>query len=76
MGHELVGWLSDGKRVVANPLNQLRALRGLCWRCAEPVWYVAVVGAGQTPGSFAEFVALPSGQLYEIPSRCLPHERF
>jgi 2-desacetyl-2-hydroxyethyl bacteriochlorophyllide A dehydrogenase len=26
-----------------------------------------LLGAGQTPGSFAEFVTLPSGQLYEIP---------
>src|SRR3979409_1082356 len=67
MGHELVGRLSDGKRVVANPLISCghceACVGGAQSRCAT--W--RLLGAGQTPGSFAEFVALPSGQLYEIP---------
>lgn len=67
MGHELVGRLSDGKRVVANPLISC----GHCEACVSGAQNLCsswrLLGAGQTPGSFAEFVALPLGQLYEIP---------
>jgi threonine dehydrogenase-like Zn-dependent dehydrogenase len=67
MGHELVGRLKDGKRVIANPLINcdhceacVAGEQNLCatWR---------LLGAGHTPGSFAEFVAIPTKQLYEIP---------
>ena len=74
LGHELVGWLSDGRRVVANPLVSCNAcdacLSGqqnlcVCWR---------LLGLGQTQGCYSEFVALPSTQVHEIP-QSLPSPR-
>jgi threonine dehydrogenase-like Zn-dependent dehydrogenase len=74
MGHELVGRSRDGKRVVANPLISC----GHCEACVAGAQNLCatwrLLGAGQTPGSFAEFVALPSGQLHEIPES-LPSSR-
>ena len=74
MGHELVGRLSDGRRVVANPLISC----GSCDACVAGAQNLCsswrLLGAGQTAGSFAEFVTLPSGQLYEIPES-LPSSR-
>jgi threonine dehydrogenase-like Zn-dependent dehydrogenase len=74
MGHELVGRLSDGKRVVANPLISC----GHCEACVAGAQNLCatwrLLGAGQTPGSFAEYVALPTGQLHEIPES-LPSSR-
>ena len=67
LGHELVGRLNDGRRVVANPLIScghcracLSGSQNLCssWR---------LLGMDQVPGTFAEFVALPAGQIHEIP---------
>jgi 2-desacetyl-2-hydroxyethyl bacteriochlorophyllide A dehydrogenase len=67
LGHELVGRLNDGRRVVANPLIScggcqacLSGAQNLCstWR---------LLGMDQTSGTFAEFVALPATQIYEIP---------
>jgi threonine dehydrogenase-like Zn-dependent dehydrogenase len=67
LGHELVGRLNDGRRVVANPLIScarcqacLSGAQNLCatWR---------LLGMDHTPGTFAEFVALPATQIYEIP---------
>jgi 2-desacetyl-2-hydroxyethyl bacteriochlorophyllide A dehydrogenase len=67
LGHELVGRRPDGRRVVANPLMSchrcqacLSGAQNLCssWR---------LLGMDQTPGTFAEFVALPASQVYEIP---------
>jgi threonine dehydrogenase-like Zn-dependent dehydrogenase len=67
LGHELVGRLSDGRRVVANPLIAcghcvycLAGAQNLCesWR---------LLGMDQTPGTFAEYVTLPAGQIHEIP---------
>src|SRR3979409_599148 len=55
MGHELVGRLGDGRRVVANPLVSclhcdacLSGAQNLCasWR---------LLGLGSTPGTFAEY---------------------
>lgn len=66
-GHELVGRLSDGRRVVANPLIScghctacLSGSQNLCtsWR---------LLGMDQVAGTFAEFVVLPSAQIHEIP---------
>ncbi|HTR64598.1 MAG TPA: zinc-binding dehydrogenase [Terriglobales bacterium] len=74
LGHELVGRLADGRRVVANPLINcgscpacLAGAQNLCgsWR---------ILGMDQTPGSFAEFVAVPERQIYEIPES-LPSAR-
>ncbi len=67
LGHELVGRVNDGRRVVANPLISCRTCdacvsgnQNLCasWR---------LLGLGETAGTFAEFVTVPSGQIYEIP---------
>ncbi len=74
LGHELVGWLPDGRRVVANPLiscgdcdSCLAGTQNLCvsWR---------LLGLGNTQGSFAEIVALPASQVHEIPET-LPSAR-
>lgn len=68
LGHELVGRLPDGRRVVANPLINcghcracLAGAQNLCqsWR---------LLGMDQTPGTFAEYVAVPESQIYEIPA--------
>jgi threonine dehydrogenase-like Zn-dependent dehydrogenase len=74
LGHELIGRLKDGRRVVANPLIS-------CGRCAAclsgaqnlcETW--RLLGMDQTPGSFAEYVALPATQIFEIPDS-LPSAR-
>ena len=66
LGHELVGRV-NGKRVVANPLISC----GTCESCVAGRQNTCVswrlLGLGQTQGSYAEFVALPASQLYEIP---------
>ena len=67
LGHELVGRRRDGQRVVANPLLScshcaacLSGAQNLCdsWK---------LLGLGMTPGTFAEYVALPSTQVYAVP---------
>ena len=67
LGHELVGRRRDGRRVVANPLVScdhcdacLSGAQNLCesWK---------LLGLGATPGTFSEFVALPSRQVYDVP---------
>lgn len=67
LGHELVGRLPDGQRVVANPLIScahcdpcISGAQNLCssWK---------LLGLGSTPGTFAEYVTLPAGQTYPIP---------
>ena len=74
LGHELVGHRRDGRRVVANPLIS-------CGRCAAclsgsqnlcATW--RLLGMDQTSGTFAEFVALPAAQIYDIPDS-LPSSR-
>ncbi len=74
LGHELTGRLSDGRRVVANPLIScgrcpacLSGAQNLCetWR---------LLGMDQTAGSFAEYVSLPGTQVFEIPES-LPSTR-
>lgn len=74
LGHEVVGRLSDGRRVVANPLISC----GKCTRCLSGAQNLCenwrLLGLDRTEGAFAEFVAVPEGQLYEIPES-LPSER-
>lgn len=74
LGHELVGRLPDGERVVANPLITcghcnacLSGHQNLCssWR---------LLGMDRTHGSYAEFAVLPRSQVFPIPDE-LPHER-
>jgi threonine dehydrogenase-like Zn-dependent dehydrogenase len=74
LGHELIGRLPNGQRVVANPLISC----GKCAACLSGAQNLCecwrLLGMDQTAGSFAEFVALPHGQLYEIPDT-LPSSR-
>lgn len=67
LGHELVGRRRDGKRVVANPLLSC----GRCEACISGAQNLCeswkLLGLGTTPGTFAEYVALPSSQVYEVP---------
>ena len=69
LGHELVGRLPDGRRVVAKPLISCSrcdaCLSGAQNLCAS--W--KLLGLGSTPGSFAEYVLLPESQfLPNMPS--------
>ncbi len=68
LGHELVGRRSHGQRVVANPLVSC----GHCNACISGVQNLCeswkLLGLGTTAGTFAEYVALPSAQVYEIPN--------
>ncbi|MFL6308212.1 MAG: zinc-binding dehydrogenase [Candidatus Sulfotelmatobacter sp.] len=67
LGHELVGRRRDGRRVVANPLVSC----GRCTACISGAQNLCdswkLLGLGTTPGTFAEYVTLPSGQVYEVP---------
>jgi 2-desacetyl-2-hydroxyethyl bacteriochlorophyllide A dehydrogenase len=68
LGHELVGRRPDGKRVVANPLLSC----GHCEACLSGSQNLCdswkLLGLGTTPGTFAEYVALPATQVYEVPN--------
>jgi threonine dehydrogenase-like Zn-dependent dehydrogenase len=67
LGHELLGRRADGRRVVANPLVSCRQCNA-CLSGAQNLcesW--KLLGLGTTPGTFAEYVALPSGQVYDVP---------
>ena len=74
LGHELVGRLADGRRVIANPLIScghcracLAGRQNLCesWR---------LLGMDQTHGAFAEAVAVPWRQVMVIPEN-MPSQR-
>jgi len=68
LGHELVGRTPDGRRVVANPLISC----GRCTACLSGAQNLCsswrLLGMDKTPGCYAEFVALPASQVYEIPT--------
>jgi 2-desacetyl-2-hydroxyethyl bacteriochlorophyllide A dehydrogenase len=67
LGHELVGRRRDGRRVVANPLVSC----GHCNACISGAQNLCdswkLLGLGTTPGTFADYVALPATQVYEVP---------
>lgn len=67
LGHELVGRRPDGKRVVINPLISC----GRCTACLSGAQNLCsswrLLGMDSIQGCFAEFVALPESQVYEIP---------
>lgn len=67
LGHELVGHRSDGRRVVANPLISC----GHCDACIAGTQNLCeswkLLGLGTTTGTFAEYVALPSAQVFDVP---------
>jgi len=74
LGHELIGRRRDGKRVVVNPLVSC----GRCARCLAGAQNLCVawklLGLDRTEGSFAEFIALPGQQVFEVPDD-LPSQR-
>jgi 2-desacetyl-2-hydroxyethyl bacteriochlorophyllide A dehydrogenase len=74
LGHELVGRRSDGRRVVANPLVSC----GHCDACISGAQNLCeswkLLGLGTTPGTFAEYVALPSTQVYDVPDSLTPEK--
>jgi 2-desacetyl-2-hydroxyethyl bacteriochlorophyllide A dehydrogenase len=74
LGHELVGRLRGGRRVVANPLVSC----GRCDSCLSGAQNLCeswtLLGLGTTSGTFAEFVVLPATQVYAIPDS-LTHEQ-
>lgn len=74
LGHELVGRISSGQRVVANPLVSC----GQCQACLSGAQNLCaswnLLGMDRTQGSFAEYVAVPSRQIYHIPDS-LPSTR-
>ena len=67
LGHELIGSLAGGQRVVANPLmscNRCKAcLSGAQNLCSS--W--RLLGIDKTAGCFAEYVSLPTSQIYPVP---------
>jgi threonine dehydrogenase-like Zn-dependent dehydrogenase len=67
LGHELVGRTPDGRRVVANPLISC----GTCTACLSGAQNLCsswrLLGMDQTQGCYADFVAIPETQIYEIP---------
>lgn len=67
LGHELVGRRADGRLVVGNPLVSC----GHCAACMSGAQNLCeswkLLGLGTTAGSFAEYVSLPSAQIYEVP---------
>lgn len=67
LGHELVGRRSDGKRVVANPLLSCGHCEACLSGCQNLCESWKLLGLGNTPGTFAEYVAVPSNQVYEVP---------
>ena len=68
LGHELGGRrVSDGKRVVANPLISC----GHCTACLSGAQNICVswrlLGLDQTAGCYQEYVSVPETQVYEVP---------
>jgi threonine dehydrogenase-like Zn-dependent dehydrogenase len=67
LGHEVVGHLPDGRRVVANPLVSC----GHCTACLSGAHNLCatwrLLGMDRISGCFAEMVAVPDSQIYEIP---------
>jgi 2-desacetyl-2-hydroxyethyl bacteriochlorophyllide A dehydrogenase len=74
LGHELVGRLGNGQRVVANPLiscGQCAACLSGCQNLCDS-W--RLLGMDRVQGTFAEFVSLPKTQIIPIPEE-LPASR-
>jgi 2-desacetyl-2-hydroxyethyl bacteriochlorophyllide A dehydrogenase len=74
LGHELVGRAADGRRVVADPLWTC----GRCAACRSGAGNLCpnlrLLGMDRLAGCFAEFVAVPEAQVYEIAAN-LPDAR-
>jgi 2-desacetyl-2-hydroxyethyl bacteriochlorophyllide A dehydrogenase len=66
LGHELVGRLEDGRRIVVNPLISCqvcnRCLEGRRNLCAR--W--SLLGMDRMQGAYAEFVSVPDRQVFAV----------
>src|ERR1700733_4050586 len=67
LGHELVGRLGNGERVVANPLITCRDCAACLSGCQNLCDSWRLLGMDRVQGTFAEFVSLPKTQLIPIP---------
>jgi 2-desacetyl-2-hydroxyethyl bacteriochlorophyllide A dehydrogenase len=72
LGHELVGRLKDGQRVVANPLISCGACRACLSGCQNLCDSWRLLGMDRVQGTYAEFVSLPKAQLVPIPEELPP----
>lgn len=72
LGHELVGRLKDGQRVVANPLISCGACRACLSGCQNLCDSWRLLGMDRVQGTYAEFVSLPKAQLVPIPEELAP----
>jgi 2-desacetyl-2-hydroxyethyl bacteriochlorophyllide A dehydrogenase len=72
LGHELVGRLKDGQRVVANPLISCGACRACLSGCQNLCDSWRLLGMDRVQGTYAEFVSLPKAQLVPIPEDLPP----
>jgi 2-desacetyl-2-hydroxyethyl bacteriochlorophyllide A dehydrogenase len=72
LGHELIGRLKDGQRVVANPLISCGACRACLSGCQNLCDSWRLLGMDRVQGTYAEFVSLPKAQLVPIPEELPP----
>jgi 2-desacetyl-2-hydroxyethyl bacteriochlorophyllide A dehydrogenase len=72
LGHELVGRLKNGQRVVANPLISCGACRACLSGCQNLCDSWRLLGMDRVQGTYAEFVPLPKAQLVPIPEELAP----
>jgi 2-desacetyl-2-hydroxyethyl bacteriochlorophyllide A dehydrogenase len=67
MGHECVGRVRDGRRVVVNPF----ICCGCCAACKSGAHNLCrdwrLLGMGRTPGCHAEYVVIPASHIMQIP---------
>jgi L-iditol 2-dehydrogenase len=66
MGHEMVGELADGDRVIIDPV----LFCGTCFHCRMGQTNLCSAGGligRETNGGFAEYAAVPAGQVFRLP---------
>ncbi len=66
MGHEMVGELVDGDRVIIDPV----LFCGTCFHCRMGQTNLCPAGGligRETNGGFAEYAAVPAGQVFRLP---------
>src|SRR6202167_1791002 len=66
MGHEMVGELSGGERVIVDPVLSC----GTCFHCRMGQTNLCSAGGligRETNGGFAEYAAVPAGQVFRLP---------
>jgi len=66
MGHEMVGELADGERVIIDPVLSC----GTCFHCRIGQTNLCPSGGligRETDGGFAEYAVVPAGQVFRLP---------